>query len=120
LVERATFDAMLVDQARAAGATACEGPLPDHLGLDWPTVFSRMAAGATVGQVVEQPRSDDLGSAELHGRQTNALLDFYLQGFLRMDPQRTRAPAHVGTGALLGYVGPGAAGAARARASSMA
>jgi flavin-dependent dehydrogenase len=71
-------------------ADAGDGPLPAHVGLDWPTVFGDMAAGATVGDVVEQPRSGDPRSAELHLRQTNALLDFYLQGFLALESKGAR------------------------------
>jgi flavin-dependent dehydrogenase len=66
-------------------ADAGDGPLPDHLGLDRPIVFRDMAAGATVDEVVTRPRPDDPRTAELHVRQTNALLDFYLQGFLAME-----------------------------------
>jgi hypothetical protein len=51
-----------------------------------------MAAGATVDEVVRRPRPDDPGTAELHVRQTNALLDFYLQGFLAME-HRVVSPA---------------------------
>ena len=74
---------------------AGDGPLPEHLGLDWPTVFGQMAAGATLGDVVEPVQSGNPRSAELHLRQTNALLDFYLQGFITVQPDVARPRTYV-------------------------
>ncbi len=63
-------------------------PLPDTIGLDWPRALARLAAGEPVAAVVEQPQPADPTSAQRHVRQTNTLLDLYLQGFLSIVPPK--------------------------------